>query len=157
MQGSSPKTAVYMDRMTAKDILWLPLTFLGIRDDREIRFIKGLRRFQQDKLLRWDFRHLTRKERLDLINEYSRSIYLRKHTKATNRLSLIAVVIAGLNGYIASENLKESRKATDAKSFTAKPFVANVSYLEVRGGKLLVVPAKQITARHVSIPGANPR
>lgn len=131
-----------LDRFTLRDLALLPLTFLGLMDDKEVRFIKGLRRAQWDKLQREDFANFNRKERIDLINEYSRSIYTRKHTKATNRLMLVALFLTGFTGYVALENLMETKRAASARSSPAKIIVTGIPPVQMKviGGRETISP-----------------
>jgi hypothetical protein len=131
-----------LDRFTLRDLALLPLTFLGLMDDKEVRFIKGLRRAQWDKLQSEDFANFDRKERIDLINEYSRSIYTRKHTKATNRLMLVALFLTGFTGYVALENLMETKRAASARSSPAKIIVTGIPPVQMKviGGRETISP-----------------
>jgi transcriptional regulator of met regulon len=131
-----------LDKLTLRDLALLPLTFLGLMDDREIRFIKGLRRTQWAKLQCEDFANFNRKERVDLINEYSRSIYTRKHTKATNRLMLVALFLTGFTGYVALESLMETKRAASARSSPAKIIVTGIPPVQMKviGGRETISP-----------------
>jgi hypothetical protein len=137
-----------LDTFTFRDLALLPLTFLGLKDDKEIKFIKNLRKTQWDKLQKEDFANFDRKERVDLINEYSRSIYTRKHTKATNRLMLVALFLTGFTGYVAFESLMETKRAASARNAPARIIVTGIPPVQmemVRGGSkfLPIQPPKK--------------
>jgi|LakMenEpi03Aug12_release.lakeMendotaPanAssembly.Ray.scaffolds.fasta_scaffold257341_3 hypothetical protein len=132
MANSASNSGEELDKFTLRDLALLPLTFLGLMDDKEIRFIKGLRTAQWAKLQREDFDNFNRKERVDLINEYSRSIYTRKHTKATNRLMLVALFLTGFTGYVALESLMEAKRAASARSSPAKIIVTGIPPVQMK-------------------------
>jgi hypothetical protein len=132
MANSASNSGEELNKFTLRDLALLPLTFLGLMDDKEIRFIKGLRTAQWAKLQREDFDNFNRKERVDLINEYSRSIYTRKHTKATNRLMLVALFLTGFTGYVALESLMEAKRAASARSSPAKIIVTGIPPVQMK-------------------------
>lgn len=116
MTKSRKQEQSILPRATWKDQALWPLTYLGFRDDREMRLIQEMRKTQYQKVQKWDFKNLSRFERLQLINECSKALYLRKQTKATNRLSLLALAIAAGTGILGYHNLQQARLANSLKN-----------------------------------------
>jgi hypothetical protein len=95
-----------------------------------------MRRAQIHKLEQEDFVNFSRKERIQMINEYSHSIYTLNSSKATNRLALVALLLTGFTSYIAFENLLEAKRAAAARSVPAKVIVMGIPTVQmsVTGG-----------------------